>query len=97
MASSTVPDLYSLYHFTRTIPHDVYPSISPTNPSLALGPSQKTILITGGGSGIGLATAKYYALAGAETIIITGRRKDALEDAAIAIREINPEATVHAM
>lgn len=97
MASSVVPDLYSLYHFTRSIPHDVYPSISPTNPTLALGPSQKTILITGGGSGIGLATAKYYAIAGAENIIITGRRKDALEDAAIAIKERNSKTTVHVM
>ncbi|WP_121324051.1 SDR family NAD(P)-dependent oxidoreductase, partial [Pseudomonas aeruginosa] len=36
--------------------------------------------VTGGNSGIGLATAQRFALEGAE-VVITGRRRDALEEA----------------
>ena len=40
----------------------------------------KIAVITGGSSGIGLATAKRFVAEGA-TVIITGRRKDAIEEA----------------
>jgi NAD(P)-dependent dehydrogenase (short-subunit alcohol dehydrogenase family) len=73
------PDLYALYHLTRSMYHDVYPSISPANPTLSV--KGQTVLITGGGSGIGLATAKFYAQAGARHVVITGRTVDALETA----------------
>ena len=46
------PDLYKLYHLTKDLHHDVYPSISPINPNLSA--KGKVVLITGGGSGIGL-------------------------------------------
>ncbi|WP_271751016.1 SDR family oxidoreductase [Cohnella sp. JJ-181] len=42
--------------------------------------SGNTILITGGGSGIGLAFAERFAKAG-NTVIVTGRREHALEEA----------------
>ncbi|MFV3370892.1 SDR family NAD(P)-dependent oxidoreductase [Pseudomonas sp. NY15435] len=42
--------------------------------------SNKVALVTGGNSGIGLATAQRFALEGAE-VVITGRRRDALEEA----------------
>jgi NAD(P)-dependent dehydrogenase (short-subunit alcohol dehydrogenase family) len=48
----------------------------------------KVALITGGNSGIGLATAKLFAQEGAK-VVITGRRQDALE---AAIKEIGHDA-----
>jgi len=45
--------------------------------------SGKIAIVTGGNSGIGLATAKLFAAEGAQ-VVITGRRKDAL-DAAVAL------------
>jgi NAD(P)-dependent dehydrogenase (short-subunit alcohol dehydrogenase family) len=49
----------------------------------------KITLVTGGTSGIGLATAKRFVSKGAK-VIITGRRKDVLDG---AVKEIGPSAT----
>jgi NAD(P)-dependent dehydrogenase (short-subunit alcohol dehydrogenase family) len=49
----------------------------------------KTAVVTGGTSGIGLATAIRFAAEGAH-VFITGRRKDALDD---AVATIGPNAT----
>ncbi|WP_267226211.1 SDR family oxidoreductase [Dyella silvae] len=46
--------------------------------------SDKTVLVTGGSSGIGLAAAKAYAEEGAR-VVITGRDKTALDQAAASI------------
>ncbi|MFD1602857.1 SDR family oxidoreductase [Flavobacterium artemisiae] len=47
----------------------------------------KIVVITGGNSGIGYATAKQFKAEGA-TVIITGRRKDAIEKAALELDAI---------
>ncbi len=49
----------------------------------------KVVVVTGGTSGIGLATAKAFAAEGA-SVFVTGRRKDALE---AAVKAIGPRAT----
>lgn len=48
----------------------------------------KVAIITGGGTGIGLATAKALLAEGAKGVVINGRRADGLETAA---RSIDPE------
>jgi NAD(P)-dependent dehydrogenase (short-subunit alcohol dehydrogenase family) len=78
--------------FTKTWHNKPYSSISPTNPTNSA--SNKVIFITGGGSGIGKATALAFAQAGAAAIAIFGRRVERLESAANEIRNANPATKV---
>lgn len=55
---------------------NTYDSISPTRPELSA--KGKTVLVTGGGTGIGAETARYFARAGASRIAILGRREQPL-------------------
>ncbi len=48
----------------------------------------KIVIVTGGNSGIGYATAKEFAAQGA-TVVITGRRKEAIKKAALEIGAIS--------
>jgi NAD(P)-dependent dehydrogenase (short-subunit alcohol dehydrogenase family) len=64
---------------TKTIHQKPYAALSLTRPELTQ--AGKTILITGGGTGIGLAIAKAFIGASAATIIIVGRRSTVLETA----------------
>ncbi|KIK66764.1 hypothetical protein GYMLUDRAFT_157370, partial [Collybiopsis luxurians FD-317 M1] len=73
------PSLTTTYH------RDTYPAISPTKQSLSQ--VGKTVLITGGGGGIGFEIARSFAKASASRIIIVGRRSALLDDAVTKLRE----------
>lgn len=64
--------------FTKLYHHSSYSSISPTRPELSL--AGKTVVVTGGGAGIGAAIAQSVALAGASKIAIIGRRHAVLDE-----------------
>ncbi len=69
--------------FTPTYHHDQYPAIDPSQPSLDC--STRTVLITGGGRGIGQAIAVAFAKAHAKNIALLGRTKSTLEATAALI------------
>lgn len=61
---------------TSTWHSTIHPSISPTRPELSA--KGKTVVVTGGGTGIGAETARYFAEAGASRIALLGRREQPL-------------------
>lgn len=77
--------------FTKTWHIKPYPQISPERPELSA--AGKIVFITGGGTGIGKATAIAFAQAGAKGIAIFGRRIERLRSAADEIRKANPAGT----
>ncbi len=64
---------------TKTLHSEPYPAVSPLRPEVSQ--AGRTILITGGATGIGFATARAFAQAGAATVVIAGRRADVIESA----------------
>ncbi|KAH8884031.1 NAD(P)-binding protein [Thozetella sp. PMI_491] len=80
--------------YTKTSHSTTYPAISPANPAVSA--SGKTVLITGGGNGIGLSTARSFAAAGASRVVLVGRREAVLTQAADGIRADYPGTTVQA-
>ncbi|KAM7197911.1 putative short chain dehydrogenase [Naviculisporaceae sp. PSN 640] len=71
---------------------DTYPSLSASHkPSLSQ--AGKTVLITGGGAGVGFFIARQFAKAGSSRIILVGRRQHVLESAAEQLRSENPTLT----
>lgn len=79
------PPLPSFVPFTKSWHSEPYPFISPTRPELSA--AGKNVVITGGGTGIGKATAIAFAQAGAKSVAIVGRRLDRLETAAEEIKQ----------
>jgi NAD(P)-dependent dehydrogenase (short-subunit alcohol dehydrogenase family) len=68
---------------TSTWHTKTYQSVSPTRPELSA--KGKAVVITGGGTGIGAETARYFAEAGASRIALLGRRKQPLLDTKASI------------
>jgi NAD(P)-dependent dehydrogenase (short-subunit alcohol dehydrogenase family) len=66
-------------NITPTIHKAPYDAIAPTRPELRQ--AERTILITGGGTGAGFAIAQAFIRALASTIVIVGRRTQVLQAA----------------
>jgi NAD(P)-dependent dehydrogenase (short-subunit alcohol dehydrogenase family) len=77
---------------TSTWHTKTYQSISPTRPELSA--KGKTVVITGGGTGIGAETARYFAEAGASRIALLGRREQPLFDTKASIEHKFPDVEV---
>ncbi|KAI4597876.1 hypothetical protein KJ359_004153 [Pestalotiopsis sp. 9143b] len=77
---------------TATFHSKGYPAIAPTRPELSV--KGKTVLVTGGGSGIGAETARYFAQAGATRIALLGRREQPLLDTKASILDKFPSIEV---
>ncbi|KAL5343328.1 hypothetical protein BJX70DRAFT_353810 [Aspergillus crustosus] len=70
--------------FTQNPHRKPYPEISPLLP--ALSQENRTVLVTGGASGIGYAIVRAFVLARAGRVIIVGRREKAVNDAASSLK-----------
>lgn len=70
---------------TQTIHRDTYPAISSSRPEL--NQKGRTVLVTGGGTGIGLAISRSFIQASADIVIVIGRRSDILAAAKFALEE----------
>jgi len=68
---------------TSTWHTKTHQSISPTRPELSA--KGKNVVVTGGGTGIGAETARYFAEAGASRIALLGRREQPLLDTKASI------------
>ncbi|KAF2704665.1 putative oxidoreductase [Pleomassaria siparia CBS 279.74] len=71
---------------------NTYPSLSPTRPELSA--KGKNVIITGGGTGIGAETARYFAEAGASRIALLGRREQPLLATKASIEQKFPNVKV---
>jgi NAD(P)-dependent dehydrogenase (short-subunit alcohol dehydrogenase family) len=77
---------------TATYHHKPYPAIDPTRPELSA--KGKSIVVTGGGTGIGAEIARYFAKAGASRILIIGRRESPLLTTKASIEKDFPAVDV---
>ncbi|KAI0156932.1 hypothetical protein GGR57DRAFT_74840 [Xylariaceae sp. FL1272] len=63
--------------------NDTYEAISPTRPELSA--AGKTVIIVGGGSGIGRETSLAFTTAGASRVVLIGRTSAKLEETAAKV------------
>ncbi|KAK4496739.1 hypothetical protein PRZ48_012722 [Zasmidium cellare] len=78
--------------FTSEWHNTTYEGISPSRPELSL--SGKTVVITGGGNGIGARMIQSFAEAGAAKIAITARREQNLKDVKAKTEAAYPKTKV---
>ncbi|KAF2145302.1 uncharacterized protein K452DRAFT_202701, partial [Aplosporella prunicola CBS 121167] len=71
----------------RTLHRTSYPEIDPANPDNSA--SGKSVVISGGATGIGLNIARAFAAVGATTIILLARRQEVLDEAFATLRAVN--------
>jgi NAD(P)-dependent dehydrogenase (short-subunit alcohol dehydrogenase family) len=79
-------------NFTSTFHQKSYPSILPTRPEISA--AGKTILVSGGGRGLGVGIVEAFAAAGAAHIIILGRNATALNEVADRLRPAHPSTRI---
>jgi len=72
--------------FTKTHHRAPYDAIAPRNPALSA--AGKTIVVTGGGGGIGRAISAVFVEAGAAAIMLIGRNESSLKQAQAALSGI---------
>jgi NAD(P)-dependent dehydrogenase (short-subunit alcohol dehydrogenase family) len=77
----------------KTFHTDTYPAINPTSPRLST--VGKNIVITGGGSGIGLQITTSFAKSGASSISIFGRREKMLVDTKAKLEKEYPKTKIY--
>ncbi|KAF2729324.1 NAD(P)-binding protein [Polyplosphaeria fusca] len=76
--ASIDPNAFTLpFQLTKSMHRDVYEAIDPKNPGLRA--SDKVVVVTGAGGGIGYAVAKAWSTAGARGIVLAGRSAKKLE------------------
>lgn len=78
--------------YTKLMHSATYPAIDPTSP--ALSSSGKVVLITGASGGIGRAAALSFAASGPKSLVLLGRRSDALEETGQLVRSRHAKLAV---
>lgn len=84
LTDSRIPEFR---HLTRTLHRTSYPEIDPTNPHNSA--AGKTVVISGGATGIGFNIARAFVAAGATTIILLARRQGVLDEASATLQAQN--------
>lgn len=90
-----MPDALWETEYTAKFHHAPYGAISPSRPELSA--AGKTILISGGGRGLGVALTTSFAQAGAAHIVITGRDQTTLQDVASKLGAEYPATKISAV
>src|ERR1700743_764489 len=80
---------------TKTLHHEPYSSIDPTRPELAN--NGKSIVVTGGGVGIGSSIARAFAASGAANVALLGRTEAVLQATKVSLMEEFPSVCFYVL